>query len=40
MEEPFVKPPPCIQTMTGFLADGVRFWVQTFRYWQCSFATQ
>ena len=40
MEEPFVKPPPCIQTMTGFFTAAVRFCVQTFRYWQCSFAIQ
>ena len=26
--------------MTGFFTAGVRFWVQTFRYWQCSFAIQ
>src|SRR3954452_10447553 len=26
--------------MTGFLVEGVRFCVQTFRYWQCSLATQ
>ena len=40
IEEPFVKPPPCIQTITGFFAAAVMFWVQTFRYWQFSFATQ
>jgi hypothetical protein len=38
IEEPFVKPPPCIHTMTGFFVAGVGFCVHTFRYWQCSFA--
>src|SRR5581483_1284410 len=38
--EPFVNPPPCIHTITGFLTAGLRFCVQTFRYWQFSFWTQ
>src|SRR5215471_9230951 len=38
IDDPLVKPPPCIQTITGFLRAGVRLCVQTFRYWQFSFA--
>ncbi len=32
MDEPFVNPPPCIQTMTGFFTAADGFCVQTFRY--------
>ena len=37
-DDPFVKPPPCIHTITVFFVAGFRFCVQTFRYWQCSLA--
>jgi hypothetical protein len=40
IDEPFVNPPPCIHTITGFFAADAVLCVQMFSTWQCSFSIQ